>query len=533
MSEKQPTIPYLLLTLALAIFAIAPLTYPGYFQTHAGFTALWAVGNLRENLFNLRWIPPLTGFDALRSGGLLPYYLAAILPLSPLAAMKTVSAVGILAGAAGLYLWLKSWLGAKGATVAALAYIYAPFLTATLLVRGAFSEMFFWGVLPWALLAATYLVASPTLPVMAIAIIFWIALGLSHLGLGVWAWIMLVAMQVGFHRPQSRPPIAMSAIGLAVAAIITVPRALASAAAPNLPAPAEHLVYPAQLLSPFWGFGISVPGWQDGLSLSLGFAAVALALVSIFIWKNGTDPRPWFFIGTATAAIVLILPLMYRFWQLPAVRDSLAYPWQLLGFAALALAVLAGIGFWLEPQLNRMPIFAAALLVVLIPAYPHLEPNFVTIPIPAAPEAIFGDNAILLIDHQFEVKNPVKQTDDLHPVEPFIPLKDVTSLQPGDTFYLTVHWQAVNPPPKSLKIFGHAVDGAGNLITQVDVLPQNGDRPTDSWLPGELIADRYAFTLPADAPVPVQVWLGFYDGDTLARLPVAGDSEGRVKLSIQ
>ncbi len=532
MTEKQPTLPYLLLTLALSIFAVAPLTYPGYFQTHAGFTALWAVDSLRENLFNLRWTPPLTGFDALRSGGLLPYYLAAMLPLPALTALKTVSAVGVLAGAGGLYLWLKSWLGAKGATVAALAYTYAPFLTATLLVRGAFGESFFWGVLPWALLAATYLVASPTLPVMAIVIVFWAALGLSHLGLSVWAWVMLIAMQVGFHRPQSRPPIAMSAIGLAVAAIITAPHALASAA-PNLPVPADHLVYPAQLLSPFWGFGVSVPGWQDGLTFSLGFAAIALALVSIFIWKNGKDPRPWFFIGTATAAIVLMLPWMRRLWQLPAVRNSLAYPWQLLGFAALALAVLAGVSFWLEPQMNRMPFFAAALLVVLIPAYPRLEPKFITIPIPAVPEAIFGGNTLLLIDHQFEVQNPVKQTDNLHPVEPFIPLKDAAPLQPGDTFYLTVHWQAVNPPQKSLKIFGHLVDSAGNIITQVDVLPQTGERPTESWLPGELISDRYTFTLPIDTPAPAQVWLGFYDGDTLERLSVAGDDNGRAKLLVQ
>ncbi len=532
MSEKQSTIPYLLLTLALTIFAIAPLTYPGYFQTHAGFTALWAVDNLRENLFNLRWTPPLTGFDALRSGGILPYYLAALLPLPPLAAMKTVSALGVLAGASGLYLWLKSWLGAKGATVAALAYTYAPFLTATLLVRGAFGESFFWGVLPWALLAATYLVASPTLPVMAIAVVFWTALGLSHLGLGVWAWVVLVFMQVGFHRPQSRPPIAMSAIGLAVAAAITVPRALASAA-PKLPVPADHLVYPAQLLAPFWGFGISVPGWQDGLTFSVGFAAIALALVSIYIWKNGDDPRPWFFIGVAGSALALVLPWTRRLWQLPLVRDSLAYPWQLLGFAALGLAVLAGIGFWLEPKLNRTPIFAAALLMVLIPAYPHLEPNFITSKIPPRPVAIYGDNQLLLIDYRFEIKNPAEQMDALHPVKPYLPLKDAAALQPGDTFYLTVHWQAVNPPQKSLKIFGHLVDGAGNIITQIDVLPQNGDRPTDGWLPGELIADRYTFTLPADAPAPAQVWLGFYDGDTLARLPVAGDDNGRAKLSIQ
>ena len=151
---------YLWLTLGLSIFAVAPLFYPGYFQTHSGFIPLWSVADLKENIFNFAWRPVLIPFDPWRSGGLLPYYLAALLPLPALTAVKAVSFIGILAGSSGLYLWLKSWIGAQGASIAALVYTYAPFTITALYVRGAWSEAFFWGALPWALLAATFLVGT-------------------------------------------------------------------------------------------------------------------------------------------------------------------------------------------------------------------------------------------------------------------------------------------------------------------------------------------------------------------------------------
>ncbi|MBI1876695.1 MAG: hypothetical protein HYR94_00365 [Chloroflexi bacterium] len=144
---------YLSLSLALAIFAIAPLFYPGSIQTHSGFVPLWNVADLRANLGNWRWLPHVaTSFDPLRSDGLWPYYLAGILPFEPLVAIKMVLGLGWLLGSAGMFLWLKNWLGQPGALVAALIYTYLPHQITTVYVRGAWGEAFFWGLLPWALL---------------------------------------------------------------------------------------------------------------------------------------------------------------------------------------------------------------------------------------------------------------------------------------------------------------------------------------------------------------------------------------------
>jgi hypothetical protein len=71
----------LALALILPIFAIAPLFYPGYIQTHSGFIPVWNVADLRANFDIWNWLPHIaTHYDPLRSDGLLTYYLAGILP---------------------------------------------------------------------------------------------------------------------------------------------------------------------------------------------------------------------------------------------------------------------------------------------------------------------------------------------------------------------------------------------------------------------------------------------------------------------
>ncbi|MEM7030797.1 MAG: hypothetical protein AAF629_14620, partial [Chloroflexota bacterium] len=310
---------YLVLTLLLCIFAVSPLFYPGYFQTHASFIPIWSINRLRENLFDLAWLPVLEPFNPWRSGGLLPYYVAALMPLSTLNAVKLISLIGVLAGASGLYLWLKSWVGAQGATVAALVYTYAPFTITTLYVRGSWSEAFFWGFLPWALLAATYLVAQPKLPIVIIGILFWSALGMCQLGLTVWAFVFLVVMQVIFHRPQALWPIISAAIGLGIASGLTFAR-LNQALGPSEYSYSDHLVYPSQLLSAYFGLGLSQPGWDDGLSFSLGLAAIGLTILTFIIWGGGPDRRPWFFASLAFFCALVSSQLGSWFWLIPGLQ---------------------------------------------------------------------------------------------------------------------------------------------------------------------------------------------------------------------
>lgn len=97
----------------------------------------------------------------------------------------------------------------------------------------------------------------------------------------------------------------------------------------------------------------------------------------------------------------------------------------------------------------------------------------------------------------------------------------------GSSLRLTLYWQAESRVDVSYKVFVHVYDAAGTLQTQVDAFPQNGAAPTDSWLAGEVVDDRYRISLPDDLPAGTyRLVAGLYDPATGVRVP-AHTAEGK------
>src|SRR5579859_3542757 len=82
---------------------------------------------------------------------------------------------------------------------------------------------------------------------------------------------------------------------------------------------------------------------------------------------------------------------------------------------------------------------------------------------------------------------------------------------------LTLHWQAAQGMDTSYFVFVHALDAAGNIISQVDQAPLAGARPTTGWLPGEVLTDPYHLPLSGARSLEV----GLYDPATRQRLGTA------------
>jgi hypothetical protein len=93
----------------------------------------------------------------------------------------------------------------------------------------------------------------------------------------------------------------------------------------------------------------------------------------------------------------------------------------------------------------------------------------------------------------------------------------------GATQELTLYWEARRPPGDSYTVFVHAVAPGPDapIVAQHDGLPGDGARPTDRWRPGEIVPDRHPLVLPAPpACGPYRLFVGWYDRETLRRLPV-------------
>ncbi|MGQ9585101.1 MAG: glycosyltransferase family 39 protein [Anaerolineae bacterium] len=102
------------------------------------------------------------------------------------------------------------------------------------------------------------------------------------------------------------------------------------------------------------------------------------------------------------------------------------------------------------------------------------------------------------------------------------------ALAPGASFEVILYWQAEATTDRSYTAFVHLLDAEGKVVAQVNQVPAFGNRPTHTWLPGEVLRERYTLTLPADAgPGTYRLEVGWYDAarPSLPRLAVEDAEE--------
>jgi hypothetical protein len=286
----------------------------------------------------------------------------------------------------------------------------------------------------------------------------------------------------------------------------------------------QHFVYPFQLFSAAWGYGASVEGWQDTMSLQLGLVPVGLAIVSVILIARSpiSNLHPPSSIRLRRTLIfwqlvvLVLVALMFSptalLWRITGLSHLLSYPWQLLSLIGLITSLLAGSVVALDQRLAAFPLRAGLVALTVLASYSYLSPRFFDFDIdftPLAedshvydmepvglPVAILGDNQIALLDYRIE--GPLRH---------------------GATVRLNVLWQALNPLDEDYTVFVHAVDGEGTIWGQRDTEPQEGEYPTTEWALGEIVQDRYELRIDMAGPREgYQLAVGMYAGETGERL---------------
>ncbi|MCB9098057.1 MAG: glycosyltransferase family 39 protein [Anaerolineales bacterium] len=106
---------------------------------------------------------------------------------------------------------------------------------------------------------------------------------------------------------------------------------------------------------------------------------------------------------------------------------------------------------------------------------------------------------------------------------------DTRRAYPGGRVPVTLYWQTLAEFPASYQIFTHLESEAGP-VAQSDGVPVCWTYPTDTWRPGQIIADQHALSLSPDLqPGRYPLAIGLYLPDTferLDRLDVAGNPAG-------
>ena len=63
--------------------------------------------------------------------------------------------------------------------------------------------------------------------------------------------------------------------------------------------------------------------------------------------------------------------------------------------------------------------------------------------------------------------------------------------------------------------------GGIEAVTQSDRIPVDWLRPTDGWRPGEILEDIHNLGISPLPPGDYDIFVGFYDPETLVRVPVS------------
>lgn len=98
---------------------------------------------------------------------------------------------------------------------------------------------------------------------------------------------------------------------------------------------------------------------------------------------------------------------------------------------------------------------------------------------------------------------------------------------------LTLFWQPLAPVTADYTVFVHLRDRSGAIAGQHDGPPLAGAYPTSQWQPGETVVDPLTLELPPGPPGQTYtLWVGLYDLDTQARLPVLDDVSGENAIQL-
>lgn len=389
----------------LSLGAVWPLLGPGYFPMHddTQVARVFAMSKaLGEGQFPVRWVSDLGygyGYPIFNFYGPLPYYFGGalvLMGLSALVATKIMFIAGILLLAITTFVLANSVWGVSAGVLASVLALYAPYHAVQIYVRGAVGEFWASAFVPLIILGLLYITKSATQKKGIIVGAIGLALVIvSHTISGYMAMTTLVAGGVVYgllclrnkHVDVSvlRSGFMLVMLGLGLSAFFWLPAVYEmryTAVSGQIGTSADfhkHFICPLQLWESVWGFGGSVPGCVDGLSLKLGKLHVILSAFGVMFWlKYKSRHIQLFYVALFLFvwSTVFATPVSAWAWDRIAGYAYIQYPWRFLSVATLGLALIAasiGMG---KKRIIYWGVIPALIITVIVVNVKWFRPQY-------------------------------------------------------------------------------------------------------------------------------------------------------------
>jgi hypothetical protein len=388
------TIAPILLLLLLFLPAIWDLLKPGYFSMHDDMQVfrLYEFDKcIHDGQIPCRWVPDAGfgyGYPLFQFYPPLPYYLGEtfhLLGIDLFWSVKLLFIIAFLASGLAMYYFAKKILNPLAGIVAAVFYVYAPYHSVDIYVRGAMNEA--WGMIwfPLVLLFAYELIHSPNRksPLIKLSLSY-AGLLLSHNVmtliftplLGLWAlfWLFITKKWL---KIKDLFIAGVWAIGLA--AFFFIPVTLEGKFVHVETMTIGYFNYLAHyadlnqlFISRFWGYGGSTWGPEDDMAFPIGHLhwLITFLVVGLSLIKFKSNRRLFgivllmFFSGLAY--IFLTHSRSVWFWDHLPLLYFAQFPWRLIALVAFIFSFLVGVLFIFVKNRQINLILASILILAVI-----------------------------------------------------------------------------------------------------------------------------------------------------------------------
>jgi len=391
---------FLSLTLILIFPSIKPLLKPDFFKMH-DYTHVARLSELdialREGHFparlskNLGWgyDMPLFQFYAP-----LPYYLSELfhlLGLNFLDSIKICFGLTFFISFWGMFFLAKKFWGKWGGFLAGLAFVYSPYRAVDFYVRGALGELFAISLIPWVLWSITEIVDKKGKKKMVLASLLLASFLLSHTVLNL-VCFPLFLLFAGFYMLVSKTfkksftrVISSFVLGIGLSSFFLLPAFFEKKFSQvdkligGYSHYSHHFLYFRQFIWGNWGYGGSVDGIKDAMSLHLGKVHLGLAALAIvfsligILWTKRLGKKNLLVIFFVALLAILAFLSTYHakpVWDALPIMVFVQFPWRLNSFIIVLIAFLAGAGIYylskFSPKLAFLFCVAASALLLQI-----------------------------------------------------------------------------------------------------------------------------------------------------------------------
>lgn len=379
-----------IIVLLLCLGATWSLLRPGYFSMHDNIQIMRFFEMekcFRDGQLPCRWVPDMGagfGYPLFNFYSPFVYYLGMVFRLfnfSFISITKIIFGLSFVVSGLFIYLLVKEFFGKVSGIVTATLYLYAPYHSVDVYVRGALAESWAIALFPvifWVIFK--YLNARNSkwflLSVLSLTVLF-----LSHNIMLILFLPLVVVWMVFLTLSYKKTFILkdyffMLLLSFGIGAFFTIPSFFEKALVNISWLTTDyfdfrnHFVSVGQLfIKRFWGYGPSVLGNDDRLSLQLGwthwFFAVVCGLLSILYWFKKKDLKLGvlilFFLFWAFSIFMTHAKSVF-IWNTLPLLSYVQFPWRFLGISMFAAAFLGGGLVYL---IQKYKNFAAGTIIFL------------------------------------------------------------------------------------------------------------------------------------------------------------------------